>query len=69
MEIKTMNFAVPTKWTGNTYPIRETLKDFGGVWSEDEKAWRLPAITGQAETVQINRVWLKNNVEVSEIAE
>ena len=62
-----IDFSNATKWTGNTYPIRAELKEFGGKWDEDAKAWFLPPVSGQAETVKVTRLWLGDNVEVREI--
>jgi hypothetical protein len=31
-----------TAITGNTYPVRESLKALGGRWNPEEKAWMVP---------------------------
>ncbi len=27
---------------GNTYPVKELLKQLGGIWNRDRKAWMVP---------------------------
>jgi hypothetical protein len=29
--------------TGNTYPVRTSLKELGGTWDPDERGWHVPA--------------------------
>lgn len=37
--------------TGNTYPVREKLKELGAVWSPKEKGWRVPKVKAMAAQV------------------
>lgn len=46
-------FKNATMWTGNTYPIREAIKAFGGVWDADRKAWIVPALN-MRERAEVN---------------
>ncbi len=62
-----VDFKNATVWTGKTFEIREELKAAGGVWSDSEKTWTLPAIVGKTERMQIERMFLKNDVHVAEI--
>jgi hypothetical protein len=36
-------FYRPTKWSGNTYPIRAELRALGGQWDAELKCWHMPA--------------------------
>jgi hypothetical protein len=34
--------------TGNTYPVKDTLKAMGGRWDAEAKGWRVPAAKADA---------------------
>ena len=34
-----------TIWTGNTYPIRDAIKRFGGRWDAERRAWIVPSLS------------------------
>lgn len=37
------NFSGMSAVTGNTYPVKDRLREMGGRWNAEDKAWMLPA--------------------------
>ncbi len=33
----------PVLVTGNTYPVRQQMRDLGGVWNKQAQGWEIPA--------------------------
>ena len=36
-----------TIWTGNTYPIRDSIRRLGGRWDKKRQAWIVPPLSGR----------------------
>ena len=39
-----------TIWTGNTYPIRDAIRNLGGRWDARRKAWIVPPLSMRQRT-------------------
>lgn len=56
-----------TKWTGNTYPIRDAIRKLGGRWDAEQKAWIVPSLTMRERSSVYSTCGGMKGVHVEEI--